>query len=255
MRVCLTIIALCLSVLCTAAQAAYHGWYIGGSVSYLFQADSDNSGTTGAFTAGAGTDRLVAARTPYSWETEFDDGWGLSGEIGKMFVEGWRLAIELNYTGADVDTHSGVLLGGTDIGREDAALLVPGSTESLGVSVEQVVADGRGDLSTLGVFFNGYYDFNKEGVFQPYLGLGIGFVMADVEFKPSGVKIIDDDETVFGFQARAGAAYSITQYTDIYGEYTYRITDDIDVNNSLFPGDLSIENEQHLLSVGVRYRF
>lgn len=255
MRVCLTIAALWLFVLCTTAQAAYHGWYIGGAVSYLFQADSDNSGTTGAFTAGAGTDLEVAARTPYSWETEFDDGWGLSGEIGKMFVEGWRLAIELNYTSADVDKHSGVLLGGTDIGSLDAALLVPGSTEPLGVSVEQAVADGRGDLSTLGVFFNGYYDFNKEGAFQPYVGLGIGFVMADVEFKPSGVEIIDDDETVFGFQARAGAAYSITQYTDIYGEYTFRITDDIDVNNSLFPGDLSIENEQHLLSLGLRYRF
>ncbi|WP_419175513.1 outer membrane beta-barrel protein [Desulfosediminicola sp.] len=259
MRVRIGITILSLLVLCTKAQAAYNGWYIGGAASYLFQADSDNGGTTGSFATGNGSSSIpagtqVSAGTPYDWETEFDDGWGLSGEIGKMFVDGWRLAVELNYTSADVDQHSGALLGGTDIGSQDAALLT-GSTSQSGVSVSQLVADGRGDLSTLGVFLNGYFDFNKEGAFQPYLGVGLGFVMAEVEFKPSGVTIVDDDETKFGFQFRAGAAYSITEYTDIYGEYTYRITDDIEVENSLFPGDLEIENEQHLLSAGVRYRF
>lgn len=95
------------------------------------------------------------------------------------------------------------------------------------------------------MFLNGYYDFNTSSNWKPYLGAGIGLVSADIDYSPSGVKIIDDDETVFGFQLKAGAAYMVSQEVDIYGEYAFRMTDDIEVRNSVFPGDFDVENQQH----------
>ena len=77
----------------------------------------------------------------------------------------------------------------------------------------------------------------------------------NVEYKPSNVGIIDDNETKFAYQFKAGAAYRITDTLDIYGEYAYRGTDDIKLQNELFAGDLEVENKQHLLGIGIRYRF
>lgn len=259
MRNCTVLtMALMLSMMFSSSAYAEHAWYLSGSISYLIQSDSDNNGTTGDFTTGNGSPVIpfgtsIAAGTPYGWETEFDSGWAISGEGGLMYDSGLRSGIELTYSSADVDTHKNVNVAGTVIDGVDAAVLT-GSSSQLGATVGQVVADGKGKISSTGIFLNVYYDFVELGSFFPYIGAGIGFMSVDVEYEPSGVKIIDDDESKFGFQLKAGATYRCTDTIDIYGEYAYRMTDDVEVDNSLFPGKLEVENKQHLISLGVRFR-
>jgi opacity protein-like surface antigen len=243
------------------APAAAHAqeWYVGGSIAVLDQSDSDNSGTTGAFNTGNGAPTVpngtpVAAGTSYGWTTEFDSGMAGSIEAGLRYDSGLRSGIELSYTQADVDRHSGVTLGGTLIDGVDAAVLT-GSATQLGATVGQVVADGRGEIRNTALFANAYYDFNRGGAWQPYLGAGIGVSQVDVDYSPSGVQIIDGDDTVFVWQAKAGVTWQFAPEWDAYGEYAYRQSDDITFDNQLFPGTLDIENQQSLVSLGLRYRF
>lgn len=232
-------------------------YYVGGSIGLTQQNDSDNSGSTGAFTTGNlgdGSTLDVAAGTPYGWSTEFDNGTAFSGEFGARYGNGFRAGVEIVYSQADVDTHTGVTLGGGSIDGVDAAAIA-GSPTALGATVAAVVADGRGEITNTGIFFNGYYDFNQAGAFQPYLGAGIGYSDVDVTYEPSGITVIDDSEGKFGYQLKAGATYKLQNQWEVFGEYAYRATEDIELDNQLFPGTLDIENTQNVFSIGVRYTF
>ena len=246
------------AILLLSATPAFAGeTYIAGSVGIANQSSSDNTGETGAFTTGNlgdGSTLDVAAGTDYGWNTEFDSGSTFAVEIGKKMDTGLRFGLEGVRTKADVDTHTGVTLGGGAIGSLDAAA-VAGSPDPLGVTVAQVVADGQGDLSQTALFANVYYDFNKAGVIQPYLGGGVGVSSVDVDYQPSGIAIIDDGQTKFAYQGKAGATLVFDSPFELYGEVAYRATSDVETDNSLFPGSLDIENKQTTFSVGFRYSF
>nr|WP_070960374.1 outer membrane beta-barrel protein [Hyphomonas sp. Mor2] len=240
-----------------AGAAAAQEYYVGGSIGFAQQNDSSNSGSTGAFTTGNlgdGSTLPVAAGTAYGWDTEFDNGTAFAGEFGARFGNGWRGGVEIAYSGADVDTHTGVTLGGGSIDGVDAAAIA-GSPTPLGVTVAAVVADGQGEITNTGVFLNGYYDFNTAGAFQPYVGAGIGFSSVDVTYQPSAITVIDDSETKLAYQIKAGATWQLDGQWELFGEYAYRATEDIELDNQLFPGTLDIENTQNVFSIGARYRF
>ncbi len=231
--------------------------YLGGSVGLALQSDSNNTGQTGAFTTGNlgdGTTLDVASGTPYGWDTEFESGLALSAEIGVRYPNNWRIGMELAYTGGDIDTHNGVTLGGGSIDAVDAAAIAS-SPDPLGVTVATVVADGQGDISSTGLFANGYYDFNPESAFRPYIGAGLGLAKVDVSYKPSGIDVIDESKTKLAYQLKLGATFSAQTKREYFGEYVYRATEDIDADNVLFPGTLDIENRMNVFTIGVRQKF
>ncbi len=233
------------------------GLYIGGSIGLVNQSSSDNTGLTGAFTTGnLGDDTTldVAAGTDYGWNTEFDNGVAFSLEIGKRYDNGLRLALEGVNTNSDVDTHTDVTLGGGAIGSLDAASIA-GSPTPLGVTVAEVVADGQGDLKQTALFLNAYYDFNTAGTVQPYLGAGIGFSDVSVDYSPSAISVIDDGQTKFAYQGKAGVTLAFDSPLEVFGEVAYRATSDVETENALFPGTLDIENKQTTFSAGVRFKF
>ncbi|MEM7458995.1 MAG: outer membrane beta-barrel protein [Pseudomonadota bacterium] len=240
-----------------AGAASAQEYYVGGSIGLTQQNDSDNSGSTGAFTTGNlgdGTTLDVAAGTPYGWSTEFDGGTAFSAEAGARYGSGFRSGVELTYSQADVDTHTGVTLGGGSIDAVDAAAIA-GSPDPLGATVAAIVADGRGDISTTAIFVNGYYDFNQAGAIQPYLGAGIGYADVSVTYQPSGISVIDDSEGKLAYQLKAGATWRLENQWELFGEYAYRATEDVEFDNQLFPGTLEIENTQNVFSIGARYTF
>ena len=240
-----------------AGTAMAQEWYVGGTIGYVQQNDSDNSGRTGAFTTGNlgdGSTLAVEEGTSYGWTTEFDSGFAVSAEAGLFYGSNLRSGVEIVYSQSDVDTHNTVTLAGGSIDAVDAAALA-GAPDPLGVSVGDLVADGQGEVSSIAVYANAYYDFDTGTQFRPYVGAGIGFADVDVEYAPSGVGIIDDGETKFAYQLKAGASFAATDQVEVYGEYAYRATEDIEVNNDLFPGTLEIENQANTFAVGVRYRF
>jgi len=246
-----------IAFLATTTSALAQDIYVSGSLGIVDQSSSSNSGETGAFTTGdLGDDTTldVAAGTAYGWDTQFDGGSLYAIEIGKKMDNGFRFGLEGLKTKSDVDTHTDVTLGGGAIGALDAAS-VAGSDDPLGVTVAQVVADGQGDISQSALFANVYFDFNKSGAFQPYIGGGVGFADVSVDYSPSAVQIIDDGETKFAYQAKAGVTFAFDSPIEVFGEAAYRATSDIETDNSLFPGTLDIENKQTSFSAGVRYKF
>ncbi|MEM8615935.1 MAG: P44/Msp2 family outer membrane protein [Pseudomonadota bacterium] len=243
--------------LALAGAAAAQEYYVGGSLGLNNQSDSDNSGVTGAFTTGNlgdGSTLDVAAGTDYGWTTEFDSGAAFGLEFGARYANGLRAAVEFAYTGADVDTHKDVTLGGGSIDGLDAASIA-GATDPIGATVAQVVSVGRGDITNTAFFVNGYYDFNRESSFQPYVGVGLGFSDVSVNYQPSGIEVIDGSETKFAYQGKLGVTWWLNPSVEVFGEYAYRATEDIELNNELFPGTLDIENQSNSFSIGARYRF
>jgi opacity protein-like surface antigen len=252
--------ALATASVSAASAQSDSGWYGSASLSWLDQDASRNSGvTTAAFQTGNGAPVIpagttIASGTAYGWNTEFDGGYGVSGEIGYRYGNGVRVGAELAYTQADIDRHSGVNVAGTVIDAVDAAVLT-GSATQLGATVGAVVADGQGEITNTAIFLNAYYDFNRDAPLQPYVGAGIGLTKAEVVYRPSNVDIINDDDTVFAYQVKAGATWKLSGPFELFGEAVYRASEDIGTTNNLFPGSLDIENKQTLVSLGGRYRF
>ncbi|WP_428407870.1 P44/Msp2 family outer membrane protein [Hyphococcus sp.] len=233
-------------------------YYVSASGGVSLLNNSDNEGAfVGAFTTGEGTTVPAGAVLPdgtdVGWETEFDTGYAFAGAIGKDF--GWlRGEVEVAYQSNGVDAHSGVSAGGIALDGEDAGVLITGSP-NIGVSVGDLVADGRGDVSTLFVMANVFYDIDTGGRLTPYIGGGAGVGFADVDYSPSGVAIIQDDASVFAYQAMAGVAYAVSPSLDLTVGYRYRATSDVEVDADLFSARFDIENKTSIIEAGLRFSF
>ena len=96
-----------------------------------------------------------------------------------------------------------------------------------------------GDLKTLGGFANLYYDFNRGGQFQPFVGGGIGFAQAKADSR-----LVDDDDTGFAYQPN-------DKWT---GEVAYRYVGVTDVSLGSGASKLSGDFNSQAVTVGVRYK-
>lgn len=234
--------------------------YVSGSAGFNFQTDSDNAGAFSSdFITGDGVavapGTTLPAGTSLGWTTEFDTGLFLSAAYGWRLNDVFRVEGEISYTSADVDTHTDVTAGGAALGAADAAVLLTGSAP-LGVSVADLVADGQGEISTVGYAINGYYDFAIQNTpFTAYVGGGVGVAEIDVEYSPSATPIISDKEMVGFYQLMAGASYAVSDNTELYTGYRWRQSGDAETESSLVPATLDIENASHIIEAGVRYSF
>ena len=207
-------------------------WYVSGSISWNNQQSSD---TEILIDDGAG------GTTGSSMQAEFDDGMGVSAELGRTFdglVPGLRGALEVSYTKAEV----------SEFEVED---LVNGGTTTMA---------GGGDIENIAVFANAYYDFDVDlGVpIKPYVGAGIGVTTTEVSFNSSAggltTTFFDDDDVRFAYQGKVGATYDVNANTSLFAEYTYRASEDLTFGN-LTDGEYTVENQSHLVGLGLRLRF
>ncbi|HEX7946581.1 MAG TPA: outer membrane beta-barrel protein [Phenylobacterium sp.] len=136
-----------------------------------------------------------------------DTGWAVSGAVGREFSNNLRAEVEGVYLSAD-NKHAS-----------------PGKT------------------STLGGFVNGYYDFNRGGQFQPFVGAGVGFAQ---------VSSRGDDDTGFAYQLKAGVAHPFNDR--LTGEVAYRYLAVTNVAAGV--GDRRFDGDYHssAVTVGLRYK-
>ncbi len=123
------------------------------------------------------------------------------------------------------------------------------------MTVEDFLADGQGDLTALGLAVNGYYDFDTGSPLGLYVGAGAGFENVELDFSPSDTAVLDDDETVAFGQVMAGGDFPVADNAELYGGYRYRVSEDVETDVSIVPANLDVENDAHILEVGVRYSF
>ncbi len=244
------------AVALSTASAAHAQQYarVSGGVSFLSDSDNEGDFTFDGTLLPAGA--AVTDGTPVGWTTEFDPGYFVSGAYGYALKNGLRFEGEVSFSANDVDTHTGVTVGGGAVGALDAANLVPGVDDALGVSIADLVADGQGSVETLGFAVNGYYDYDfADTPFSAYIGAGLGVGQVDVDYSPSNTEIIDDDATVFLYQVMVGGEYDVTERVAVYSGYRFRGTTDVETDVALFPAELDIENRANILEAGLRFSF
>jgi OOP family OmpA-OmpF porin len=140
-----------------------------------------------------------------------DTGWTVSGAVGRRIGDGFRGEGEVLYLDSS-GKHS-----------------------------------GAGDLKTVAGLLNGYYDFNRQGAWQPFVGAGVGFAQVKVDGGPS-----NGDDTGFAYQFKVGVAHPFNDR--LTGEVAYRY---LGVNGLEFgagPGRVNGDFSTQAVTVGLRYK-
>lgn len=104
-----------------------------------------------------------------------------------------------------------------------------------------------GDTTTLGAFANGYYDFDTGGKLQPFVGAGLGFAKVEVDSP-----LVDDDDTGFAYQLKAGLGYKFNER--LTGEAAYRYLGVTDVTLGSGVNRLDGDFTSQAVTVGLRYK-
>lgn len=104
-----------------------------------------------------------------------------------------------------------------------------------------------GDAKVLGGFANAYYDFNPGGQWKPFVGAGLGFAKVDVD---SGA--IDDDDTGFAWQVKAGVAHDFSDR--LTGEIAYRYVGVNGIEAGAGPTRVDGDYAANAVTVGLRYK-
>jgi len=151
-------------------------------------------------------------------EISFDTGFGITAAIGNAYENGLRGEVEFGYRTSDMDEFD------SDFGS--------GSIND-------------GDISTISLMVNGYYDFRPKETICPFIGAGIGYANVEGDIDELG----SEDDNVFAYQVAVGVAFAINPQTKIDVQYRYFDTDDGDFDN------LEVEYGTHNAMLGVRYSF
>jgi outer membrane protein OmpA-like peptidoglycan-associated protein len=135
---------------------------------------------------------------------DLDDNWMGSAGLGYGLQNGFRLEGELSYRDNELE----------------------------GTSTDATAWAGM---------LNGYYDFNRGGGWEPYVGLGVGYGTLDL----SSV----DDESGWAWQAMAGVAIPITETLDFDLGYRFFRMEDVE-----FSG-VDVDYEHQAATIGLRWQF
>jgi opacity protein-like surface antigen len=227
--------------------------YVGVSVGATLPQKSNDRGTFTSTVPATAAFPAIASGTPLTLETRFKTGYNVSGYAGYKFDNGFRADVEVGYSENDVKRHNNLTAGGTVIDALDVAVLTRGVPSASNPTVGTVIGNGgKGRLRNLSVFGNAYYDFNRGGSIQPYIGGGLGVQQVRVRYEPSNVPVANGKKSVFAYQLMAGLTYKISPSFELFGQYNYRASDRVNVPLSIVPASFDVQNKQSVLSLGMR---
>ncbi|HVY03214.1 MAG TPA: outer membrane beta-barrel protein, partial [Caulobacterales bacterium] len=116
---------------------------------------------------------------------------------------------------------------------------------------EEIDGFDVGDTHAWSVMLNGYYDFNKNGWFQPYLGAGIGAGRVSVDsFGFTGAS------TRFAYQGMAGVAFPVSPQLSVDVGYRYFRVNDL--KYTAFeegPFTAKADYDHQAVTAGLRWQF
>jgi opacity protein-like surface antigen len=243
-----------LSAFPTAALA--DGPYVGVSAGISLPGDSKNRGEFNSAVPATPDFGSIPTGSALAWDTDFDRGLALGGQVGYKFDNGFRLELEGNYSRYNVDAHSGLLVGGANIDGVDSAVLTRGPANAANPTVGAVIADGQGRVRNFGLFANVFYDIDTGTAIKPYIGAGAGVQWVDVNFRPSAVEVGSATKAGIAYQLMAGATYELAPSAELFAQYAYRANGNrADIDLDLLPATLGVQNHQQVVSAGVRFKF
>ncbi len=180
--------------------AAAEGLYAGIGGGFVMPRDSDVKGHPGDYSP------------PVDATAKADRGIGFSGAMGYRFADGLRLEGELSYRNYDFDTINVREPGGLAA----VAGLTPQALASLSAAQREGVLNQlrgtkelEGDVGSLTLMANLFYDIDLGMDFEPYVGGGVGLSRVSVTGSVAGRKTVDDDDIVMAYQFGAGLGYKV----------------------------------------------
>jgi OOP family OmpA-OmpF porin len=124
--------------------------------------------------------------------------------------------------------------------------------------------DLGGDVHAWSAMANLFYDFNRGGRLEPYIGVGVGGARLNFNGDDSTPATFDGEETVFAYQGIVGFAVGLGEQWDLDIGYRYFVADGAAADASVttfgssvvvtpFSPDANYEHQA--LTVGLRYQF
>ena len=113
-----------------------------------------------------------------------------------------------------------------------------------------------GDTHAWSAMANLFYDFNRGGALEPYVGLGVGAarINTQVDTIVPGIRL-DGEDTVIAYQGLIGFAVGLGEQWDLDVGYRYFVADGAEIER--VPPGLTFDQdyEHQALTVGLRYQF
>ncbi len=168
---------------------------------------------------------------------------------------------------SDTDISGPGLSSGADLEDDITSILGVGYRTSIGLRSELELAVRSNDVerarnfgtSATGSYamysgmFNVIYEFLPHGRWNPYVGVGAGVARADVTVNGTGLQVRDRD-TVLAMQGIAGVGYRWSDSLELFADYRFFATEDLDLNASVGPATQTESDYQsHALYVGLRF--
>lgn len=117
-----------------------------------------------------------------------------------------------------------------------------------------------GEVTAFSGMANAYWEFvnTPQGLFQPYVGAGVGFIAIDSDINNSDLMSIiapdSEDDTSLAFQYMVGVNYKAYRNVDLYAEYRYLEADTFRLDTTVGTSDrFSFQAENVIL--GLRWKF
>ncbi|WP_204141449.1 outer membrane protein [Halomicronema sp. CCY15110] len=208
------------------------GWYVSLAPEVVFGYDIDTDGGNVAVPVipAPGLPPVGTTTVPLDASLDTDTGFGFGGAVGYRF-DNARVEFEVGYYNNNVDN----------------------------IVVNDIEASADGDIGNWKFLINGYYDFPTDSRFSPYVGGGAGLAIlsandVSASLPPFGAVSIDDSNSSFIFQFKAGAGYDITdELTAFLG---YRLMGIPGQSFEVLGTDLDADTLFiHSLQLGARYEF
>lgn len=173
----------------------------------------------------------ASAQAMDGWYGRADLGYSVDGEIEGDFFDGE----ETFSADADLDNDwmadVGVGFGYANGFRSEAEL----------AHRTNEVSGAGADVEASSLMINGFYDFNRDGAIQPYLGLGLGYAQVD-----SGA----DDDSNWAWQGLAGVAIPLGERLSLDIGYRYFNVQDLE------SGPISdLDYTHQAATLGLRFQF
>src|SRR5690606_23564217 len=108
---------------------------------------------------------------------------------------------------------------------------------------------------------NLFYDFNRGGALEPYIGVGVGAARLNYNVNDhSSTTYAEGEDTVLAYQGLVGFAVGLSEQWDLDVGYRYFVAegaegDGSDVGTVTTPFTTDADYEHQALTVGLRYQF
>ncbi|MEO1042186.1 MAG: P44/Msp2 family outer membrane protein [Pseudomonadota bacterium] len=196
--------------------------------------------------------------TVFEFDTDYEPGVFVGLILGKASNYGpFRSELEISYSRNTVSGHNDVSILGIDVSVDDLAFLTSSDTLD-GRRIGPTFADGRGRLITYSAMLNFFWDIPvpAEQV-RPFIGIGGGASIVDVDFAPGGLDLLSDQDRVLAYQGMIGVSYQLTEKYTLTTSFRIRDTAESEfaTDRRVIDSELKFDTSQANLEIGLRRMF